>query len=408
MFRYFIKSTFRNFAKHKSSFLINLIGLAVSFACTILIFLWINDEMQVDKFHEMDEQLYQVMENHNVPEGTFTQPGTPDMLGRTLADEMPEVQMATGVMPASLLGSSSLTAGEKKMKVPGQFAGIDFFQVFSFPLIQGDPEQVLKNKNSIVISKQLALSLFGTVEDVAGKAIELELFNSEIHTVVSGIFDDIPTNSTKQFDFVASFDSWLELSEKIGRKIHWGNHGPFTYLVLEENSRIDDFNDKIKNFLKDKNNEKNISLFVVPFSSQYLHGKYDNGVQAGGRISYIYLFSLIAVFILLIAGINFMNLSTARASGRFKEIGIKKVIGSSRRSLIVQFVSESVILTFFSILLSLIIVFLFLPYFNQITGKHLVFEDQTNFFLLIPLAGFVLAVITGLYPALYLSGFSSL
>ena len=408
MFKYFVKSVLRNFVGHKSSFLINLIGLAASFACAILIFLWINDEIQVDKFHALDEQLYQVIENHNVPEGVFTQPYTPDMLGRTLDTEIAEVQMATGVMPADLLGPSLLTSGDKKIKSAGQFADTDFFRVFSFPLLQGDAAQVLKNKNSIVVSKQLAMSLFGSLEHVVGKVVELELYNSEIHTVVTGIFDDIPGNSTMQFEFVSSYDTWLELSEKMGRMIHWGNHAPSTYVVLEENTPLYQFNTKIKDLLYEKNNERNISLFAVPFTGQYLHGKYENGVQAGGRISYVHLFSLIAVFILAIAAINFMNLSTARATGRFKEIGIKKVVGSGRWSLIAQFVSESVLLTFSALLFSLLIVFLFLPQFNQITGKRLVLADQTSFFLLIPLAGFVLAVLTGLYPALYLSGFNSL
>lgn len=405
---YFLKSTFRNFFKHKSSFLINLIGLAVSFACAILIFLWVNDELRVDSFHKTNKQLYQVMENHDLQEGIMTQAWTPDLLGRTFAVEMPEVEMETSIMPAFLLGNFSLTAGEKKIKAAGQFADKDLFRVFSFPLLQGEPAQVLKNKDGIVISKQLAMSLFGTTENVIGKTIDWELLNFKNPTVVTGIFEGTPKNSTIQFDFALSYDAWMELSQKVGRNIDWGNHAPCTYLVLKENTDIKQFNTKIENYLKTKLGNSNIRLFAVPFSSQYLHGKFENGVQAGGRISYVNLFSLIAVFILLIAGINFMNLTTARASGRFKEIGIKKVVGSGRWSLIVQFVSESVILTFFALLVSVAIVYFMLPLFNQITAKNLVFSSHLQFFLILPFIAFILAVITGLYPALYLSGFNSL
>ncbi len=405
---YFLKSTFRNFVKYKSSFLINLISLTVSFACAILIFLWVNDEMQVDRFHKTNKQLYQVLENHDLQEGIMTQTWTPDMLGRTFAVEMPEVEMQTSIMPAFLLGKFSLTSGDKKIKADGQFADKDLFSVFSFPLIQGDAEEVLKNKDGIVISKQLATSLFGTTENVIGKAIDWELLNFKNQVVVSGIFEGTPKNSTIQFDFALSFDAWMELSQKVGRNIDWGNHAPCTYLVLKENTDIKQFNAKIENYLKTKTGNSNIRLFVVPFSSQYLHGKFENGEQVGGRISYVNLFSLIAVFILLIAGINFMNLTTARASGRFKEIGIKKVVGSGRWSLIVQFVSESVILTFFALLVSLAVVYFMLPIFNQITAKNLVFGSHLQFILILPVIAFLLAVATGLYPALYLSGFNSL
>ncbi|HPF52856.1 MAG TPA: FtsX-like permease family protein, partial [Draconibacterium sp.] len=217
-----------------------------------------------------------------------------------------------------------------------------------------------------------------------------------------------PKNSTIQFDFALSYDAWMDLSRKVGREIGWGNHAPCTYLVLKENTDIKQFNAKIENYLETKSGNSSIKLFIVPFSSQYLHGKFENGVQTGGRISYVSLFSLIAVFIILIAGVNFMNLTTARASGRFKEIGIKKVVGSGRGRLIVQFVSESVLLTFLALLVSLGIVYLMLPLFNQITAKNLVFSSHLQFFLILPLIAFLLAVITGLYPALYLSGFNGL
>ncbi|MBV5349419.1 ABC transporter permease [bacterium] len=406
MKHYLLRMTFRNFRQHKSTFLINLVGLSSAFAGAILIFLWVNDEKQVDKFHQSDKQLYQVMENHHSPEGVHTQQWTPDLLGRTLAAEMPEVKMETSVMPAGLLGNFSLMAGDQKTKAPGQFADYNFFSVFSFGLSQGNPAQVLMAKNSIVISKNLAHTLFGTAENVIGKTIDWELLNMKYPAVVTGVFEGTPENSTMQFDFALNFDTWLELSEKVGRKIQWGNHAPCTYLVLNKGVDVKQFNSKIENFHKSKLNGSNITLFAVPYSGQYLKGTYENGVQAGGRISYIRLFVLIAIVILLIAGINYMNLSTARSSRRVKEIGIKKVVGSGRFALIVQFMTESVILSLMALIFSVVLVMVLLPQFNQITGKHLLLLLNPQYVFSVLGACLFVAILTSIYPALYLSGFN--
>ncbi len=397
--------TFRNFRRNKSIFFINLIGLSTAFACAILIFLWVSDEKQVDKFNKLDKQLYQVMENHHLPEGITTQPWTPDLLGRTFATEMAEVKLETSVMPATLLGNFSLMASDQKTKAAGQFADYDFFKVFSFRLTQGDPDQVLRAKNSIVISEKLAHTLFGTTENIIGKTIDWELLNYKYPSVVSGVFEGTPENSTMQFDFALSYDAWMDLSERVGREIQWGNHAPCTYLVLNKGVDVAQFNAKIEDFHKTKISGSNITLFAVPYSSQYLNGTYENGVQAGGRISYVRLFTLIAFFILLIAGINYMNLSTARATRRFKEIGIKKVVGSSRLALVVQFISESVILSFFALIFSVAFVLILLPLFNQITGKHLAFEFNQLYLLKVVGTCLLMALVTSLYPAIYLSGF---
>ncbi len=406
MLQYLFRITFRNFKRHKSTFFINLIGLSTAFACAILIFLWVNDEKHVDKFHQLNKQLYQVMENHHSPQGILTQPWTPDMLGRTFASEMPEVEMETSVMPAGLLGNFSLVVGDQKTKAAGQFADYNFFKVFSFGLSQGEPSQVLKAKNSIVISRKIALTLFGTTENVIGKTIDWELLNCKYPSVISGVFEGSPENSTMQFDFALTFDAWLDLSETVGRKVQWGNHAPCTYLLLNKGVDIAKFNAKIEGFHKSKISDSNITFFAVPYSGQYLNGKYENGVQAGGRISYVRLFTLIAFFILLIAGINYMNLSTARATRRLKEIGIKKVVGSGRFALIIQFMTESVMLSLIALILSVAIVLILLPQFNQITGKHLVFLINPLYIFYVLGACLLMAIITSLYPSLYLSGFN--
>jgi ABC-type antimicrobial peptide transport system permease subunit len=240
---------------------------------------------------------------------------------------------------------------------------------------------------------------------VIGKTVDWELLNLKYTAVVTGIFEVTPANSTMQFDFALNYDTWLELSEKVGRKIHWGNHSPCTYLVLNKGVDIKQFNAKIENFHKTKFTGSNITLFATPYSGQYLNGTYENGVQAGGRISYIRLFGLIAIVILMIAGINYMNLSTAKATRRVKEISIKKVVGSGRFALIIQFMAESVILSLVSLILAVALVLVLLPQFNQITGKHLHVLFNPQFIFSVLGACLFIAILTSIYPALYLSGF---
>ncbi len=409
MMNYQIRLIFRNFRRNRSSFFINLIGLATGFACAILIFLWVADEMKVDKFHKTDKQLYQVMENQAMSQGILTQEYTPDMLASTLAAEIPGIKYAVAVSPAHMFGNFTVSADDNNLvKAAGQFAEPNFFKAFSYNLLQGNPEQVLSDNNAVVISRKLALSLFKTTENVIGKTFQWQILSVKKNAVVSGIFERTPANSTAQFDFVLTYEAWINLSEAVGRKIHWGNHAPQTFLVLNEGTDVKKLNREISGFMKTKQGGTNISLFAVPYSQRYLHGDYTNGVESGGRIEYVRLFSLIAIFILLIAGINFINLATAKASKRFREIGVRKVVGSGRKALIVQFTGEAIILTFMAMVISMLMVWLFMPQFNLITGKQLHLVLNASF--LLPIVGICLitGVLTGLYPALYLSGFNPL
>jgi putative ABC transport system permease protein len=400
----FFKSTYRSLIKNKSSLVINLVGLSISFAFVVVISLWIYDELQIDKFHIWDKQLYQVLENHKTPEGITTQPWTPDLLARTLMIEMPEVKHAAAVMQSEMLGEFTISVDNNKTKAAGHFAEPDFFEIFSFKLEQGDKNQVLQAHNSIVISSKLALVLFNTFEDVIGKTIEWSVFNHTQKAIVTGVFEGTPHNSTMNFDFILSYDSWLQFSEAIGRPVRWNNHAPCTYLILEEGTDINSFNDKVTDLFHKNTGTENVSMFTVPYSKQYLHGKYVNGVQTGGRIEYVWLFAAIGFLILLIAGINFVNLTTACAFQRYKETGIKKILGSGRRRLIGNFVGESVLLGLGSLLLSFFIVMLFLPQINQITGKSL--NSLFSIWFMLGMTGVCLVscILSGIYPAVYLTG----
>jgi putative ABC transport system permease protein len=400
MFQHNLLLIFRNFKRFKSTFFINLIGLSTGLACTLLIYLWVNDELSFDKFHEKDNRLFQVMQNEQNAESIETSEDTPSLLAEALIQEIPEVEYAVSSTNPSWHGKFNLLANNEQLKAAGQFASKDFFNVFSYTLIHGDKNNALADRNSIVISEALAKNLFNSTENAIGKAIEWQGMNQKNESIISGVFKNVPSNSSSQFDFVLSTDFLPR-----GR-LSWGSYDAITYLILKEGANVDEFNAKIENFVKRKSEGSNVTLFAQLYSQKYLHGHYENGAQAGGRIEYVKLFSIIAIFILIIACINFMNLSTAKASRRIKEVGIKKAIGAARKTLIGQYLGESMMMTFLSAIIAIIIIELLLPQFNLITGKQLavVFNNQ----LVLSILGIILftGFVAGSYPALYLSGFN--
>ena len=406
MLRHNLLLIYRNFKRYKGSFFINLIGLSSGLACVLLIYLWVSDELAFDKFHENDDQLYQVMTNFHMADGINTETATPDLLAETLAEEMPEIQYAAEVTPSEWFGNFTLTVANDQFKGVGQFVGEDYFNMFSFDLLQGDKNQVLAEKNGIAISESLALRLFNTTDNVIGRTVEWELQTWKEQHAVTGVFKDVPENSTQQFEFVLPFEAFIDLAGKSGRNINWGNFGPSAYLVLKEGTNLENFNDKIQGFVKEKDEYSNVTLFLKAYSENYLHGQYENGLPAGGRILYVKLFSLIALFILVIACINFMNLSTAKASRRVKEVGVKKAVGASRNTLIFQYLGESVLMTTVSLLLAMLLVALFLPQFNEITAKQLSLNIEKDMVLSLVAISLLTGLVAGSYPALYLSGFN--
>lgn len=400
MFRHNLLLIYRNFQRFKSTFFINLIGLSTGLACALLIYLWVSDELSIDKFHEKDNQLFQVMEHQQHAGSIRVTNSTPGLLAEVLVEEMPEVEYAVVATPVYWFEKFTLSVADNNVKAAGQYASKDYFNMFSYDLIQGDENQVLADKNFIVLSEELAMNLFNTTENIIGKAVE---FQHEKQFLVSGIFKGTPANSTDQFDFVLSFEVFKDLNPGV---LKWGNSGPNTFVLLEEGTNIGQFNDKIAGLIKIKHTDTHRTLFARPYSDKYLYGNYENGVQTGGRIEYVRLFSIIAIFILIIACINFMNLSTAKASRRIKEVGIKKAIGAARKTLILQYLGESMLMTFLSLLTAIVLVVLFLPQFNQITGKHLALDFDATLILSLLGITFFTGLMAGSYPALYLSSFS--
>ena len=329
MLRHNFILTIRNFKRYRTSFLINIIGLSTGLASALLIYLWVSDELKVDKFHEKDDRLYQVMRNFDRPNGIVTRDLTPTPLAKALAEEMPEVEYAVSVNDFFSWRSKEgiLSNGDKQTEAKGLHASRDYFHVFSYDLIRGDKDKALVDKNSIVISEELAKILFNGTENIIGKTLEWNHAGFDGTFQVSGIFEEIPANSTAQFDVIFSIEVLLE-NDRWAK--NWTNSYAQTYLILSKGANITHLNKEITRLFEVKNpSNKNLTLFVRKYSSKYLFGHYENGVQAGGRITYVRLFSIIAFIILLSASINFMNLSTAQASKKMKESGVRKIMGSS-------------------------------------------------------------------------------
>lgn len=400
MLKNYIKIAWRNIMKDRQFTLLNLVGLSTGLTCAILIYLWINDEIHVDKFHAKDSQLYQVMTNVENSDGIQTMPATPGILARTLKEDMPEVEYASAVIYPYWAGETTLSVKDDNLNAIGYYAEKDYFNIFSYPLLQGNKDQVLSDKNNIVISKQLALKLFHTTENVVGRTVE---WQHERQYQVSGVFDDIPAGSSVKHDYILPFDVYLEQYSFLKS---WGSIDPSTYLVLKKGTDISQFNKKILDYTRTKDKNAGYKLFARRYSSGYLYNRYENGVQAGGRIEYVRMFSIIALFILIIASINFMNLSTAKASKRLKEVGIRKVVGAGRKVLVLQYLGESVLITFLALVATLVLLPFLLPAFNHITGKQISLHADPV--LCMSVLGITLftGILAGFYPAFYLSGFN--
>lgn len=407
MLKHIILIALRSIKKKKASSLINIIGLSSGLASVILIYLWINDELSVDAFHEKKDNIYQVITNLDWDNKIITMENSPLLLADALAKEFPEVKSATSTS-ADFIKPSGVIQYEDKTKVgTGIFASENFFETFSFNLLYGNKNAVLSTKDNIVISETLAKSLFINPYEAIGKTIDWDYKWSDggrKRTLnVSGVFEDIKNNSSLTFDALLPAKSMVDDSRWAG---DWSGGYAHTYLVLHENVDINQLNSKIAKFLTTKLKDRdNFELFVQQFSSRYLHDTYENGVLVGGRIFYVRLFAFIALFILIIACINFMNLATAQASQRMKEIGIKKVVGGRRKSLIYQFLGEAIFMAFIGSIFASLIAIMILPYFNQIAGKQITFHFAPN--IIFALIGMVIitGLLAGSYPAFYLSKF---
>jgi putative ABC transport system permease protein len=391
MFKSYIKVAVRNLKRHKIYSFINISSLAIGMACCVLILMWINDEIQYDRFHEQNENIYRVVNDLNYGPHSQLTDGTPFPLGPAMKEEIPEVKDVVRLLPTRKM---LVSYGENKYYEENfYFADPSLFEIFTFPFVQGNPDKVLSSPSSVVITKAMASKYFGS-EDPVGKTIRTQNQNDY---VVSGVIEDIPKNSHIQFGFLGS----IERAVAMGARTHWSGWLYDSYVLLQPQTSFVELNTKLEEWIKTKDSEE-ARYYLQPLSDVHMYG-----LQGEGAIRPLSFFSLLALLILVIACINYMNLATARAGTRIKEIGLRKVVGAKRKNILKQFMSESVLFAFFALLISICLVALFLPLFNQISGKELGMSLAHNKFLFLGILGITLltGILAGSYPALFLSSF---
>jgi putative ABC transport system permease protein len=399
MIQNFLKIAWRNLLKNKGFSFINILGLAVGMASAILILLWIQYEVDYDQFHEKKDRIYEAWNKDTFSGKLQCWNTTPKVFARAAEQEFPEIEMVTR---ADWGNTRLLSLGEKKVSVSGNAVDSNFLKVFTFPLLKGDANTVLTDPYSIVLTEHLAKSLFGGVPDAMGKQIRID---EKDNYTVTGILKDLPANSRfSKFEYLVPWN----IVRKFGNDDpNWGNNSTRNYVLLKQNASLASLAPKLK-FIKRRHtdDEKTNEMFLYPISRWRLYSNFTNGVEDGGLIDFVKMFAVIAAFILLIACINFMNLSTARSEKRAKEVGIRKVVGANKSSLVTQFLGESILISFIAGVLAILIVQLSLPDFNVLTDKKLSVDYGNIFFWLI-FIGFIIftGIIAGSYPAFYLSAF---
>ena len=393
-----IKIALRKMRRQKGYSFINIAGLALGMAACILILLWVQDELNFDRFHKQVDSIYRV----NVQIGERLYASAPSLLAVYLKDELPEVLETVRVM---IPGDRFMKFDKGVINESGfTYADPSFFKMFTFPLLSGDPETALEEPYSIVISEKISRKYFGEYNPM-GSILSLDSSYSnqdiKVDYRITGVMKDMPRNSHLQLDFIASEKTFGSDSD------NWRALSYHTYVLLKKGTDIHEFNAKVRNFIQSHDASSQFKLSSQPLTSIYFDSNIRGYEGPSGEKKYVYIFSLIAFFILIIACINFTNLSTARSSTRSKEIGIRKVVGARRQTLIKQFMAESLAMSFISLALALILVELLLPAFNHLSSKDLSINFFGNslswigFFSIAFLAG----ILSGIYPALFLSSF---
>ncbi len=400
MLKNYIKIALRNSRRQKGYTFINIVGLSVGLACSFFILLWATHESSYDRFHTQGDQLYQVMRHVELGGQTYTWSSMPMPLADVLEKDFPEVADAERISwPQQYI----VTYEGESFREPGHYADSAFFQLFTFPLLQGNPATVLADPTSVAISAGLAERLFGTdwqAGSVLGRALTI---NHGKDFTIAGVFEDVPDASSLQFEILLPVQEFVDQNEWL---YHWGNSSLRIVARLKEGASSAALNEKIAKMIDENHEGANATVFLHPYKDLYLRSNFKEGRLEGGRIEYVRIFLVVAVFLLLIACINFMNLATARSMQRAREIGVRKVVGASRKSLVGQFLGESMLIALLAFGLAALLVIALLPFFNDLTGKAIALGDLDPVFLLVALG---LALLTGLlagsYPALYLSSF---
>ncbi|PTT03381.1 cell division protein FtsX [Pedobacter sp. HMWF019] len=399
MFKLNLKIALRNLWKNRASSLINITGLAIGLASCLLLLLYVSYEWNFDKQGENSSRIYQVLINFEKPEGITTGVQTPGIIGPVLKQNYPGIE----AMSRMDYGSPWLIAnGLKSFKKNGRFADPDLLNIFDYTFIAGDQKTALNDPNNVILSESTARVLFGRT-DVLNKTL---LFDHKVNLKVTGVIKDLPGNVSSNFDFLMPW-SLLEAMNAWVKEPHWTNNQWITLVKLSPSADPVGINRMIKGLIQKNASNVKSSPFLFSFNKLHLYDTFNNGVSSGGKIDQVILFMGLAIGVLLIACINFMNMATAKSEKRAKEVGVKKTIGATRGSLISQFLMESMVLTLCSAVMAAALIEFFLPVFNNILGIELTIAYSNPMIWASLVTVVVLTgLISGSYPAFYLSSFN--
>jgi putative ABC transport system permease protein len=400
MFKNYFKTTIRNLWHNKGFASINIAGLSIGMAAAILILLWVQNELSVDRFYRKEASIYLMYNRDKDASGeTWAWPNTPKILATTLKKDYPEVEDAVRFNNVTFL----LSVGDKHLNIRGAFVDSGFLNVFNFPFLGGNAKQALNGNYNIVLTEKLAKKFFGN-ESAIGKTVRIDSVNN---CTVTAVLKDLKSNTQFDFEYLLP---WAYMTKLGWDDDNWTNNGVFTYALLKPGASQAGFDAKVKNITIDHTKgtpgASTTEVFTQPLNRAYLYSKSDNGKLVRGPVETVKLFTVIAAFILLIACINFMNLSTARSEKRAKEVGIRKVMGAQKIKLVLQFLCESIVLSFIAFVIALFLAQVGLKGFNELVGKELFINYTDPSFWWYAFA-FILfsGILAGGYPAFFLSAF---
>ncbi|KAA2219608.1 ABC transporter permease [Maribacter flavus] len=397
MFKNHLKIAWRNLWKKKDYGLLNIFGLSIGITCACIILLWVEDELNYDTYISKQDQIYYLPTNQKYDGEwrTFFE-ATPGPLAENLKNEVPGIVRAARTKSDNLL----FQVGDHSFTKNGRYVDPDFLEMFDFHFLEGGKAVDFHSTDIILISESLAKNLFGESQAAHNKTVRI---NNQSTYTIAGIYKDLPKNVTYTYDWVAPFEIFAQGKAWIKE---YGSNFADTFVELSPQANFDEVNRKVKELLPAKTEDDEIYAFLHPLKDWHLRSTFEGGINVGGQIVYVKLFSLIALVILLVACINFMNLATARSEKRAGEVGVRKVLGSSRQGLLSQFMTEALLASFFASFLGILLIKLVLPYFNTIIGKSLTisFFDPKHWMVFLAIV-LICGIVAGLYPAVYLSSF---
>ena len=396
MIKNYIKIAFRSLLKNKGYSFLNIFGLAIGITCASLIFLWVEDELNFNQAFEKQDEVYYVPTNQKYEGEWRTFYSTPGPLAKALKDEIPGIVRAATTKSEDLM----FAVGDNTISKPGMYSNADIFDIFSLSFIEGNAKEAFKNPEAIVITKEIAEQLYGKNTAALGKVVKV---NNETSYLISGVIENIPDNVSFPFKWIAPFERFAANREWTNE---YGSNFADTFVELAPEANFETVDAQVRKKYLEKTGDDETQAWLHTIKNWHLKSKFEGGKVVGGRITYVRLFIVIALIILLIACINFMNLSTARSEKRANEVGVRKAMGSGRKRLMFQFIAEALLMSSLAAIVSVILLFVLLPQFNLLIDKNLElgFSNPLHFSILIIIT-LVCGLFAGLYPAFYLSSF---